>query len=48
MNEREAELIELIHGNVEALVIALELAVTFLTPPAVPQGTTFESPREIA
>lgn len=48
MNEREAELIELIHGNVEALVTALELMATFLMPPAEPQGTTVESPRETA
>ena len=48
MNEREAELIELIHGNVEALATALELMITFLTTPAAPQGTAVESPREIA
>lgn len=48
MNEREVELIELIHGNAEALVTALELMITFLTTPAAPQGTAVESPREIA
>lgn len=48
MNERETELISLVGGNVEALVIALELAVTFLMPPAAPQCIAVESPRETA
>jgi hypothetical protein len=48
MNERETELISLVSGNAEALASALELAVTFLTPPATPQCTVVESPREIA
>ncbi len=48
MNEREAELVELIHGDVEALVTALELMAAFLTPPVKPQGKAVESLREIA